>query len=845
MNTRQPVRWFEKEWTFAALSFLTLVTLVPAESVYEALASNPQFLGVRQVGHARLLEIVLAFNLLPVLAFFLLWGVCRIIHRRLAQAFLCVACGLFLLAFGLQLHIMYLSKSEYLADFYPLWLIPALLAGYASWHFEKAFRSFVLALSPGIILFPSFFLFRTWMPTKSAAATSPVAQQQVAHAGNPKLPPVFLVVFDEFRLRDLLGADEKINGAMFPNFQKLAEDSYWFRNATANADNTAMSVPVILTGNFPVGIDPSHAAYPQNVFTLVQPLYDTYVHEVVTHFCIAGQYHCPDEEIQSSDFAILRDLLFIYAAHVLPKKYVAGLPSMARSWGPFRDSNEEISARIDRFQAFLNSLSALPDDRTFVMFHEMMPHSPYALTSVGTIYSAEPSYVDPSFVGNTELLDSLHKRYVMQMTYVDNEVGRLITRLKQLGLYDKSLIIITADHGVSFRLNAPGRDLNPADADEILPVPLFIKTPFQESGATSDRDVQLIDVLPTMAGLLGLKVPWAVRGHSVFDSNPKPRMKIAYSGDGLGTQLVFPQTLPVPEHSLPAENRKSPLVDLNVASCDVAVDLGVLGSVDPLPFSIFDAGPGRKETSVNAFGWAAHTDSSDVPQIALAVNGKIVGVASPCCERPDVAALNHQPQFLKSGWQIAFSSRKLQAGVNTVTAYVVLDEKKRSLALLYPSGPDTIHGVRAARVEDFESKEAHGLIGSRVEKCVIEHVGVVKGFQDFLAKSTVRMRPGVDDFPIAVGGWAARPGTPANHLEVALALNGEIIAVASPCCERPDVEKVFHNSDFLKSGWTMSISSRKLRSGKNEVATYIVLDARKKILAPLEAVASTIQAKFE
>ena len=65
MKTRQPVRWFDKEWIFAALSFLTLVTFVPAESVYEALASNPQFLAVRQVGHARLLEIVFAFNLLP------------------------------------------------------------------------------------------------------------------------------------------------------------------------------------------------------------------------------------------------------------------------------------------------------------------------------------------------------------------------------------------------------------------------------------------------------------------------------------------------------------------------------------------------------------------------------------------------------------------------------------------------------------------------------------------------------------------------------------------------------------------------------------------------------------
>jgi Sulfatase len=842
ITTPQPVRRTHKDWAFAALAFLTLVTFVVAESVYEILASNREFLGVRQVGNPRLLEIVLAFNLLPALALMVLWGLCRLIHRRLAQTFMAAVCGLFVLAFGLQLDTRYLARSEFFTIHYASWLIPAALAAYLSGRYEKPFRSFVLAISPGIVIFPALFLYRTWTPAKKIAPPSQVAQPQAAQAGHTTLPPIFLLIFDEFRFHDLLGPDGQIDGTLFPNFRQLADDSTWFRNATANADETNLSIPVILTGNYPVGVDPSYQAYPHNLLTLLQPYYHVTVHERVTHFCIEGRYHCPDAEIASSDLALLRDVLVIYTAGVLPKPYAASLPPMARSWGPFRDYTEEMAARIARFRAFLNSLGAIPGDRSMVMMHQELPHSPYVLTSQGTIYKADPSYVDPSFVGNVDLLDALHKRYVMQMGYVDKEVGEFIGRLKQLGLYNKSLIIITADHGVSFRPDDPGRVLNRADADEILPVPLFIKTPFQDHGVVSDRDVQLIDLVPTVAGLLGLKVPWPVTGRSIFDPEPAPRMKIAYSTANPGMRLVFPATLASGEQGSPAPTRKSPLVGQDVATFDVDQVPEIAGSLDPLPFSIIETGRGQKETPVNAFGWAAYKDSAEVPQIAVAVNGEIVAVTPPCCERRDVAGLYRLPQFLKSGWRISFSSRKLHVGVNAVTAYVVLDEKKRSLAILTPSMPDIIHGVRPNRAEAIE---AAGLIGIQVEKCAIAPPDVVKGSLDTVGKTYVQVRPGIDVFPIEVAGWAVRPGTPAKQVEVVVALDGAIVAAVPLSFERPDVEKAFHDSKFRLSGWTARFSSRKLRSGKNQIDAYVVLDAKKKSLAPLPAVDSTIAVKFE
>jgi len=118
--------------------------------------------------------------------------------------------------------------------------------------------------------------------------------------------------------------------------------------------------------------------------------------------------------------------------------------------------------------------------------------------------------------------------------------------LKGLDLYDKSLFIVTSDHGVSYHPAAPGRKLKEVDgrvinAELILAVPLFIKLPFQKEGAVSDRDVQLIDLVPTIADVLKLQVPWPTAGRSVFQPVTGARAKVAYNENG--KRFEFPDNL--------------------------------------------------------------------------------------------------------------------------------------------------------------------------------------------------------------------------------------------------------------------------------------------------------------
>ena len=87
-----------------------------------------------------------------------------------------------------------------------------------------------------------------------------------------------------------------------------------------------------------------------------------------------------------------------------------------------------------------------------------------------------------------------------------------------------------------------------ANADMIFPVPLFIKLPGQTEGRVSSEDAQSIDLVPTIAAVAGITVPWQVAGHNLFGPPGPPRDKIMI--DGSGRKFAYPadfaETVPTP-----------------------------------------------------------------------------------------------------------------------------------------------------------------------------------------------------------------------------------------------------------------------------------------------------------
>ena len=80
---------------------------------------------------------------------------------------------------------------------------------------------------------------------------------------------------------------------------------------------------------------------------------------------------------------------------------------------------------------------------------------------------------------------------------------RLLARLRATGLYRRALVVVTADHGLSFaRGIRDRRTATPANLHEVAPVPLFVKLPGSERGAVSRSYASTVDVLPTIARAL-------------------------------------------------------------------------------------------------------------------------------------------------------------------------------------------------------------------------------------------------------------------------------------------------------------------------------------------------------
>jgi hypothetical protein len=121
------------------------------------------------------------------------------------------------------------------------------------------------------------------------------------------------------------------------------------------------------------------------------------------------------------------------------------------------------------------------------------------------------SFGDPFLTRHNE------QRFLLQVGFVDRELGRLMRRLRQRRLFDRALIVVTADHGTAFEIGVRDRrQVTRGNIDEVAPVPLFVKAPGQRRGRVSRAYANTLDVLPTIADVLDVPIPYRVDGRSAF-----------------------------------------------------------------------------------------------------------------------------------------------------------------------------------------------------------------------------------------------------------------------------------------------------------------------------------------
>lgn len=192
----------------------------------------------------------------------------------------------------------------------------------------------------------------------------------------------------------------------------------------------------------------------------------------------------------------------------------------------------------------------------FLWVHYLDPHAPYE--SLDTPEEIRAKYPEEWHTGRLYWYDHMQGRpeeaaaqyaefcramYAEEVRYADRWVGELLAELRRLGLYENSLVVITADHGEEL-FDHDGFEHGHSTHEEVLRVPLLVKWPSGRRAAQQvARTVGLVDLAPTflaaaeadpMEGVWGRPLPMedgASAGEVYSEALLHGREQTAFTGE--------------------------------------------------------------------------------------------------------------------------------------------------------------------------------------------------------------------------------------------------------------------------------------------------------------------------
>ncbi len=537
----KPSGWSAEPWSdglpgarsawIAGLHLTALISFAVAQPLYDVIGRDADFLVAHGAGALTIVTLVLVLSVLLPMSLLAIEALAARVARRAA---LWLHRGLVaLLLAAVALYAM--KRSAPLPGWPLVGLAGALgVSGAASYVRRARLRALFTLLSAAAWVFPVYFLFATPVASLLKSAPAPVSDVRI-----DSMTPVVVVILDELSTFSIMDESQRIDALRYPHLAALAATATWFRNATTVAQSTGYAVPAILSGRYPDQRRLATASYyPFTLLTLLGTSYDLRVFETQTSLCPKNLCTSrPRRPFVERIEALLLDLYFVYPRLLVPADVAQRLHWISATWRDFggrqqagddggRGKARRRSGRLAQFARFLEALRS-GHDATLYLIHLELPHLPWKFLPSGKSYGPVPMPTRPHGLRP----DSDHwqddewpivqafQRYLLQVGYVDRLIGELIATLKEAGLYESSLLIVVADHGISFRPGDRRRVVTQSNFADIASVPLLVKLPEQQRGAISDRNVQTIDVLPTIADVLDLEIPWEVDGRSAIDDS--------------------------------------------------------------------------------------------------------------------------------------------------------------------------------------------------------------------------------------------------------------------------------------------------------------------------------------
>ena len=688
----------------------------------------------------------------------------------------------------------------------------------------KVIHAYLSVLSPLALVFPILFIFnsdvsRVIFPEPSEApivSPEPTADSEERAQTNDN--PVIMLILDEFPLATLLDAERQIDAARFPNLAELAGQANWYRNATTVSDSTLISIPTILSGQTPT-LDnarlPTLQDYPNNLFTLLSATHELKIIENGTRL----SPRLDEEEVvplSGRQQSLMSDLMIVYGHIVLPSDLTQSLPPIDQSWNTFR-RREFAGTRYTEFEDFSHDFEG-PDDLftdlltgiqageapTLHFLHAMLPHKPWQFMPDGARYLMPPDVMPggqrietrfgtyPAWGDDSSLVEYAYRRHALQAGFVDQLIGELIAKLKAVDLFEKSLIVVTSDHGTSFRPNAFQRRVSDTNQADIMWIPLLMKLPFQSQGMVTDRNAESIDILPTMAEALNLEVDWPLDGHSLLDTSlPERPVKTIFAGASRSFQLpadsdAFSASV---EHKLktirsgPWENAYgiaefahlvgAPLEDFETTDIDAEVQIIGENLFNNINLSGSFVLTDIKGQVVNAEGF----DTGEY--FVIGVNGRVGSV------------IRLGPEFRREGKFATLIPRSaLRQGFNEISAYLMHTE----------GGGIALQRLRGGTSLPYSLRVSDGTAPDFLQSPTGEAIPVdgqaVRGY--------VRSDMQNDGRFVSISGWAFDSAN-TERADVLIFSDGVLLASVTPSVIREDVVASISEAAGLETGFRVLI----------------------------------------
>ncbi len=423
----------------------------------------------------------------------------------------------------------------------------------------------------GIFIIAGLVLFSVMRPSGGQAAFTPAQKAQG--------PNIILIAVDTLRA-DYLKAWNPSIETNTPNLDAFIADSVQFQHAFSQASWTKASFGSIFSGMYPE----CHTAVTKTA-SLPPDV------ETVAELLQAGGYYTQGFANNPNIAALFGyDQGFVNYVDLKKSLHFGASPSASNLalYDVLIKVRETVNDRLKRpivvtdyYQpapvvkdaalGFLDS-AARPADAPFFLFaHFMDPHDPFMDpdTRVGG-YGRKRlgNEIDPELY-----LDKMRRAYIGEIEFLDKSLGELFAGLKERGLYDNALIVITADHGEEFHEHGGwwhGQTLY----DEQTHIPYIVKLPGNaRAGEVNTHLARNLDLAPTFLHFAGLEKGAMMQGQSLFDAAGEyTNASIGYSYAENNFEGILLQAVRTTGHKLIRANEGNKRGLPPVALYDMAAD---------------------------------------------------------------------------------------------------------------------------------------------------------------------------------------------------------------------------------------------------------------------------------